>query len=46
VPAESRAILSTDVWNAEEFVASGGLEHFIRRFQGFARLNDRSPVEG
>ena len=40
VPQERRAVLTNDPWQADEFVASGGLEEFIRRFQGFARLVD------
>jgi gamma-glutamylcyclotransferase (GGCT)/AIG2-like uncharacterized protein YtfP len=38
VPPENRAVLTDEIWRADEFVASGGLAHFIRRFQGFARL--------
>jgi len=38
VPAENRAVLSDQTWRADEFVASGGLDYFIRRFQGFERI--------
>jgi gamma-glutamylcyclotransferase (GGCT)/AIG2-like uncharacterized protein YtfP len=44
VPAENRGILSEQVWCREEFLSSGGLEYFLRRFQGFARLNESPPV--
>ena len=44
VPAENRAILSEQAWSRDEFLTSGGLEHFIRRFQGFSRLNAPSDV--
>ena len=33
-----RHVLTAEPWNAETFVASGGLADFIARFQGFARL--------
>jgi gamma-glutamylcyclotransferase (GGCT)/AIG2-like uncharacterized protein YtfP len=42
VPAESRAVLTTESWDADEFVASGGLKHFICRFQGFARVSEQT----
>jgi gamma-glutamylcyclotransferase (GGCT)/AIG2-like uncharacterized protein YtfP len=45
VPGERRAVLSNDAWSGEEFVASGGLEYFIRRFQGFARLRDHAAPD-
>ena len=38
VPPENSAVLTDEVWRADEFVASGGLDHFIRRFQGFERI--------
>jgi gamma-glutamylcyclotransferase (GGCT)/AIG2-like uncharacterized protein YtfP len=38
VPEANRAVLTEDIWRREEFVASGGLDHFIRRFQGFRRI--------
>jgi gamma-glutamylcyclotransferase (GGCT)/AIG2-like uncharacterized protein YtfP len=38
VPNENREILTSQVWLQDEFVASGGLDYFIRRFQGFARI--------
>jgi gamma-glutamylcyclotransferase (GGCT)/AIG2-like uncharacterized protein YtfP len=38
VPAENRHVLTGEAWRADQFVASGGLELFIRRFAGFARL--------
>ena len=39
VPPENRAVLTDQPWQADEFVASGGLEYFIRRFQGFERID-------
>jgi gamma-glutamylcyclotransferase (GGCT)/AIG2-like uncharacterized protein YtfP len=44
VPAENRAILSDQPWRRDEFVTSGGLEQFIRRFQGFSRLGTPPSV--
>jgi hypothetical protein len=40
VPAHNQAVLTAEPWERDQFVASGGLEHFIRRFAGFARLGD------
>lgn len=38
VPAANRSVLTDERWERAKFVASGGLEQFIRRFQGFARV--------
>jgi gamma-glutamylcyclotransferase (GGCT)/AIG2-like uncharacterized protein YtfP len=38
VPPENRSVLTDQTWRPDEFVASGGLDHFIRRFQGFERI--------
>jgi gamma-glutamylcyclotransferase (GGCT)/AIG2-like uncharacterized protein YtfP len=38
VPDENRKVLTTEPWQADRFVASGGLTTFIRRFEGFGRL--------
>jgi gamma-glutamylcyclotransferase (GGCT)/AIG2-like uncharacterized protein YtfP len=38
VPHENRAVLTDQTWQPDEFVASGGLDYFIRRFQGFERI--------
>ena len=38
VPAKYRRVLTAEPWDAAWFVSSGGLEDFIRRFQGFSRL--------
>jgi gamma-glutamylcyclotransferase (GGCT)/AIG2-like uncharacterized protein YtfP len=38
VPADNRTVLTNETWRPDEFVASGRLEHFVRRFAGFARL--------
>jgi gamma-glutamylcyclotransferase (GGCT)/AIG2-like uncharacterized protein YtfP len=40
VPSENQSVLSDDVWNRATFLSSGGLEHFIRRFQGFVRIEN------
>ncbi|HEX2476281.1 MAG TPA: gamma-glutamylcyclotransferase family protein [Lacipirellulaceae bacterium] len=42
IPHENRAILTDEIWLRDEFVASGGLDHFIRRFQGFRRIEGAS----
>jgi gamma-glutamylcyclotransferase (GGCT)/AIG2-like uncharacterized protein YtfP len=40
VPAVNRNVLTDQVWRRDEFLASGGLEQFIARFQGFSRVNE------
>jgi gamma-glutamylcyclotransferase (GGCT)/AIG2-like uncharacterized protein YtfP len=40
VPEENHAVLTDEVWNRAKFIASGGLEQFIRRFAGFARVEN------
>jgi gamma-glutamylcyclotransferase (GGCT)/AIG2-like uncharacterized protein YtfP len=42
VPDANRAVLTDDTWRRDEFVSSGGLDHFIRRFQGFRRIEGGS----
>jgi gamma-glutamylcyclotransferase (GGCT)/AIG2-like uncharacterized protein YtfP len=39
VPQDNREVLTNETWQADRFVASGGLETFIRRFEGFGRLS-------
>jgi gamma-glutamylcyclotransferase (GGCT)/AIG2-like uncharacterized protein YtfP len=39
VPVENRRVLTNETWQADRFVASGGLDTFIRRFEGFGRLS-------
>ncbi len=39
VPPENESVLTDERWDRAKFVASGGLEQFIRRFQGFARVD-------
>jgi gamma-glutamylcyclotransferase (GGCT)/AIG2-like uncharacterized protein YtfP len=39
VPEENRGVLTSETWQADRFVASGGLDTFIRRFEGFGRLS-------
>jgi gamma-glutamylcyclotransferase (GGCT)/AIG2-like uncharacterized protein YtfP len=38
VPLANRSWLTNEPWGRESFVASGGLEQFIRRFAGFGRI--------
>lgn len=38
VPKRHDQGLTSEKWTAEEFVASGGIIDFTRRFQGFSRL--------
>jgi hypothetical protein len=39
VPAESQVVLTDERWDRAKFVAGGGLEQFVRRYQGFARMD-------
>ncbi|MEX0641049.1 MAG: gamma-glutamylcyclotransferase family protein [Pirellulales bacterium] len=39
VPIHSRVVLTDEVWDRGQFIASGGLDHFIRRFAGFSRID-------
>jgi gamma-glutamylcyclotransferase (GGCT)/AIG2-like uncharacterized protein YtfP len=36
----NRSVLTNERWDAESFVASGGLKQFIDRFAGFRRLGE------
>jgi gamma-glutamylcyclotransferase (GGCT)/AIG2-like uncharacterized protein YtfP len=47
VPHENRYVLTGEPWQADRFVATGGLGTFLSRFEGFARLNNspEGPVE-
>lgn len=38
VPPQNRAVLTDEPWDRDQFVATGGLDHFIRRFAGFDRV--------
>jgi gamma-glutamylcyclotransferase (GGCT)/AIG2-like uncharacterized protein YtfP len=38
VPPQNQHVLTDEPWRRADFVASGGLEQFIRRFQGFSRV--------
>jgi gamma-glutamylcyclotransferase (GGCT)/AIG2-like uncharacterized protein YtfP len=38
VPVANLKVLTAEPWDRDAFVATGGLEHFISRFQGFSRL--------
>jgi gamma-glutamylcyclotransferase (GGCT)/AIG2-like uncharacterized protein YtfP len=40
VPTANLRVLTAEPWDRDNFVATGGLEHFIRRFQGFARVTE------
>ncbi len=42
IPNANRDVLTDETWLRDEFVASGGLDHFIRRFQGFKRIEGGS----
>jgi gamma-glutamylcyclotransferase (GGCT)/AIG2-like uncharacterized protein YtfP len=41
VPAENQHVLTAEQWTREAFIASGGLEQFVRRFAGFSRIAER-----
>jgi gamma-glutamylcyclotransferase (GGCT)/AIG2-like uncharacterized protein YtfP len=41
VPAHNRAVLTDEPWDRDQFVTSGGLDDFIRRFAGFARVAEK-----
>jgi gamma-glutamylcyclotransferase (GGCT)/AIG2-like uncharacterized protein YtfP len=38
VPPQNRQVLTDEPWQRASFISSGGLEQFIRRFQGFQRV--------
>ena len=42
VPPANLHVLTDERWDRESFVASGGLEDFIRRFAGFVRVAESS----
>lgn len=37
VPAQQGSVLTDEPWHRDQFVATGGLEHFIGRYAGFGR---------
>jgi gamma-glutamylcyclotransferase (GGCT)/AIG2-like uncharacterized protein YtfP len=41
VPPANQNVLTSEPWERDAFIASGGLEHFIRRFAGFSRIAER-----
>ncbi len=41
VPPANRNVLTSEPWDREAFLASGGLEQFISRFAGFGRIAGR-----
>ena len=43
VPAQNRAVLTSEPWHRDTFLSTGGLEHFIQKFQGFRRLAPGEP---
>jgi gamma-glutamylcyclotransferase (GGCT)/AIG2-like uncharacterized protein YtfP len=43
VPSENRHVLTDEPWTRESFVTRGGLEEFLTRFAGFARMRDEAP---
>lgn len=38
VPPQNGHVLTDEIWHRSTFLSSGGLEDFIRRFQGFHRI--------
>lgn len=38
VPAQNLTVLTDESWDRNQFVTSGGLDHFIRRYAGFSRI--------
>lgn len=40
VPEENQRVLTEEPWIAEDFIARGGLDHFVSRFAGFSRVAD------
>jgi len=38
VPATNLSVLTAEAWDRDAFLATGGLEHFFNRFQGFSRV--------
>jgi gamma-glutamylcyclotransferase (GGCT)/AIG2-like uncharacterized protein YtfP len=38
IPPENRSLLTDEPWDRAKFLASGGLEEFVRRFRGFERV--------
>lgn len=38
VPPHHRRVLTDEPWQRAEFISSGGLEQFIRRYLGFSRV--------
>jgi gamma-glutamylcyclotransferase (GGCT)/AIG2-like uncharacterized protein YtfP len=39
VPPANQSVLTVERWDANQFIESGGLDEFIRRFQGFGRVS-------
>ena len=46
VPEENRKVLTAEPWQPDRFVASGGLDTFIRRFAGFGRIARAKLYQG
>jgi gamma-glutamylcyclotransferase (GGCT)/AIG2-like uncharacterized protein YtfP len=44
VPEANRSVLTDEIWDRDEFVASGGLQDFINRFAGFRRVADEETI--
>jgi gamma-glutamylcyclotransferase (GGCT)/AIG2-like uncharacterized protein YtfP len=44
VTLPNRNVLTSEPWDGESFVASGGLEHFKSRFAGFGRIAGKNIV--
>jgi gamma-glutamylcyclotransferase (GGCT)/AIG2-like uncharacterized protein YtfP len=42
VPAANREGMTSELWTAESFVASGGLADFLQKYQGFSWLGEEA----
>jgi gamma-glutamylcyclotransferase (GGCT)/AIG2-like uncharacterized protein YtfP len=45
VPAQNRQVLSNEPWHRDTFLSTGGLEHFIQKFQGFGRVGSQQQQQ-
>lgn len=41
IPEEQRALLTDELWSADEFATRGDLQRFVARYAGFGRLGSR-----
>jgi hypothetical protein len=42
VPPRHQSVLTGEPWTREAFLASGGLDEFVRRFAGFGRVTGKN----